>query len=45
MKKVLFAASAVGLFAAGYAIAQDVEIATWSGFRKAAVSFTFDDGP
>lgn len=25
--------------------AQDVEIATWSGFRKAAVSFTFDDGP
>ena len=25
--------------------AQDAEIATWSGFRKAAVSFTFDDGP
>ena len=24
--------------------AQDVEIATWSGFRKAAASFTFDDG-
>ena len=45
MKKVLFAASAVGLFAVGSAFAQDVEIATWSGFRKAAVSFTFDDGP
>lgn len=25
--------------------AQDAEIATWAGFRKAAVSFTFDDGP
>ncbi|MCR5028532.1 MAG: polysaccharide deacetylase family protein [Fibrobacter sp.] len=25
------------------AFAQTVEIATWSGFRKAAVSFTFDD--
>ena len=44
MKKVLFAASAVGLFAVGSAFAQDVEIATWSGFRKGAASFTFDDG-
>ena len=25
--------------------AQDAEVATWAGFRKAAVSFTFDDGP
>ena len=24
--------------------AQDAEIATWAGFRKAAASFTFDDG-
>ena len=24
--------------------AQDVEIATWAGFRKGAASFTFDDG-
>ena len=44
MKKVLFAASAVGLFAVGSAFAQDVEIAIWSGFRKGAASFTFDDG-
>ena len=44
MKKVLFAASAVGLFAVESAFAQDVEIATWSGFRKGAASFTFDDG-
>ncbi len=44
MKKVLFAASAVGLFAVGSAFAQDVEIGTWSGFRKGAASFTFDDG-
>ena len=44
MKKVLFAASAVGLFAVGSAFAQSVEIATWSGFRKGAASFTFDDG-
>lgn len=27
------------------AFAQTVEIGTWAGFRKAAVSFTFDDGP
>ncbi len=44
MKKMIFAASAVGLFVAGSAFAQDVEIGTWSGFRKGAVSFTFDDG-
>ena len=28
----------------GFSFAQDVEIGTWSGFRKGAVSFTFDDG-
>ena len=28
----------------GFSFAQDVEIATWSGFRKGAASFTFDDG-
>ena len=44
MKKVLFAASAVGLFAVGSAFAQTVEIGTWAGFRKGAASFTFDDG-
>ena len=44
MKKMIFAASAVGLFVAGSAFAQDVEIGTWAGFRKGAVSFTFDDG-
>ena len=44
MKKAIIAAASVGMFAAGYAIAQDVEIATWSGFRKGAASFTFDDG-
>ena len=43
MKKMFFAASAVGLFAAASVFAQDVEIGTWSGFRKAATSFTFDD--
>ena len=30
---------------AGLAEAQTVEIGTWAGFRTAAVSFTFDDGP
>jgi hypothetical protein len=35
---------AFGLFAAASVFAQDVEIGTWAGFRKAAVSFTFDDG-
>ena len=44
MKKAIIAAASVGMFAAGYAIAQDVEIATWAGFRKGAASFTFDDG-
>ena len=38
------AIGAFGLFAAASVFAQDVEIGTWSGFRKAAVSFTFDDG-
>ena len=28
----------------GFSFAQDVEIATWAGFRKGAASFTFDDG-
>ena len=42
-KKISIAA----LIAMGSSIvfAQDAEIATWAGFRKAAVSFTFDDGP
>jgi len=43
MKKILFAASAAGLFAATSAFAQTAEIGTWAGFRKAATSFTFDD--
>ena len=38
------AIGAFGLFAATSVFAQDVEIGTWAGFRKAAVSFTFDDG-
>ena len=41
--KLLVAASAFGLFAAGSAMAQDIEIATGAGFRKGAASFTFDD--
>jgi hypothetical protein len=45
MKKILFAASAAGLFAATSAFAQTAEIGTWAGFRKGATSFTFDDGP
>ena len=44
MKKVLIAATTVGLFAAGAAFAQTAEIGTWAGFRKGAASFTFDDG-
>ena len=40
--KLTVAAALVG---ASMIYAQDAEIATWSGFRKAAVSFTFDDGP
>ena len=39
------AIGAFGLFAATSVFAQDVEIGTWAGFRKGAVSFTFDDGP
>lgn len=42
--KISIAAITVGMFAAGSAFAQDAEIATWSGFRKGAASFTFDDG-
>lgn len=41
-KKLTVAAALMG---ASMIYAQDAEIATWSGFRKAAVSFTFDDGP
>ena len=37
------AIGAFGLFAAASVFAQDVEIGTWAGFRKAATSFTFDD--
>ena len=44
MKKVFIAATAVGMFAAGSALAQTAEIGTWAGFRKGAASFTFDDG-
>ncbi|MBO4437168.1 MAG: polysaccharide deacetylase family protein [Fibrobacter sp.] len=40
-KLVLAAVLAMG---ASMIYAQDVEIATWSGFRKGAASFTFDDG-
>ena len=36
---------AAALMGASMIYAQDAEIATWYGFRKAAVSFTFDDGP
>ena len=44
MKKSIIAATTLGMFAAGSIFAQTVEIATWSGFRKGAASFTFDDG-
>ena len=40
--KLTVAAALVG---ASMIYAQDAEVATWAGFRKAAVSFTFDDGP
>jgi hypothetical protein len=43
-KKISIASVAVGMFAAGAVFAQNAEIATWSGFRKGAASFTFDDG-
>jgi len=42
--KISITAVAVAMFAAGSAFAQSAEIGTWAGFRKAAVSFTFDDG-
>ncbi|WP_407456709.1 polysaccharide deacetylase family protein [Fibrobacter sp.] len=42
-KKLTFAT--VLAMGASMIYAQTAEIATWSGFRKAAVSFTFDDGP
>ena len=42
-KKISIASVAVGMMAAGSAIAQTAEIGTWAGFRKAATSFTFDD--
>ena len=49
MKKSTSLAMAMGwvfsISVAGSAYAQTVEIGTWAGFRKAAVSFTFDDGP
>ena len=40
-KLSIAAAVAIG---ASMVYAQDAEIATWAGFRKAATSFTFDDG-
>ncbi|MBR5411798.1 MAG: polysaccharide deacetylase family protein [Fibrobacter sp.] len=40
-KKLTVAAALMG---ASMIYAQDAEIATWSGFRKGAASFTFDDG-
>ena len=42
-KKFLPAALAV-TFGVGLSFAQTAEIGTWAGFRKGAVSFTFDDG-
>jgi len=48
MKKSSSLAMAMGwvfsISVAGSAYAQTVEIGTWGGFHKAAVSFTFDDG-
>ncbi len=41
-KKISVAVLAMG---ASLIYAQTAEIGTWAGFRKAAVSFTFDDGP
>ena len=38
------AVTAAVTFGVGLSFAQTVEIGTWSGFRKAAASFTFDDG-
>ena len=42
-RKILISAMAVSL-GVGLSFAQDAEIGTWAGFRKGAVSFTFDDG-
>ena len=42
-KKFIPAALAI-TFGVGLSFAQTVEIGTWSGFRKGAASFTFDDG-
>jgi len=42
-KKFIPAALAI-TFGLGLSFAQDAEIGTWSGFRKGAASFTFDDG-
>lgn len=36
---------AVLVWGTSFAFSQSVEIGTWAGFRKGAVSFTFDDGP
>jgi len=38
------AVTAAVTFGVGLSFAQTVEIGTWAGFRKAAASFTFDDG-
>ena len=42
-KKFIPAALAI-TFGVGLSFAQTAEIGTWSGFRKGAASFTFDDG-
>ena len=42
MKK--FSVAAALVLGVSAVFAQSVEIATWSGFRKGAASFTFDDG-
>ena len=42
-RKILISAMAVSL-GVGLSFAQTAEIGTWAGFRKGAVSFTFDDG-
>lgn len=40
-RKLILGAAAIAL---GATVASSQEIATWAGFRKGAVSFTFDDG-
>lgn len=42
--KTTAAISSVVAFGASLGFAQTAEIADWAGFRKAAASFTFDDG-